>query len=53
MTIILEKHLFFMFITKTKLTRLVFEWPKTKQMKTNVFFLFITKTKLTGLVLFS
>ena len=39
------------FITKTKQTTLVFEWLKTKLMKTNILFGFITKTKLMALVL--
>ena len=37
---------FISFITKTKQMRLVFEWLKTKLMKTNILFGFITKKKL-------
>ena len=39
------------FITKSKQMTLVFEWLKTKLMKTNILFSFITKTKLMALVL--
>ena len=39
---------FISFITKTKQMTLVFEWLKTKLMKTNILFGFITKTKLTS-----
>ena len=42
---------FISFITKTKQMTLVFEWLKTKLMKTNILFGFITKTKLMALVL--
>ena len=42
---------FISFITKTKQTTLVFEFLKTKLMKTNILFGFITKTKLMALVL--
>ena len=41
---------FISFITKTKQMTLVFEWLKTKLMKTNILFWFITKTKLMELV---
>ena len=41
---------FISFITKTKQMTLVFEWLKTKLMKTNILFGFITKTKLMALV---
>ena len=42
---------FITFITKTKQMTLVFEWLKTKLMKTYILFGFITKTKLMALVL--
>ena len=42
---------FISFINKTKQMTLVFEWLKTKLMKTNILFGFITKTKLMALVL--
>ena len=32
----MQTNVFFVFITKTKLTRLVFEWWKTKQIKTKI-----------------
>ena len=41
---------FISFITKTKQMTLVFEWLKTKLMKSNKLFGFITKTKLMALV---
>ena len=37
--------IFISFITKTKQMTLVFEWLKTKQIKTDIFIGFITKTK--------
>ena len=42
---------FICFSTKTKQMTLVFDWLKTKLMKTNILFGFITKTKLMALVL--
>ena len=41
---------FISFIIKTKQMTLVFEWLKTKLMKTNIVFGFITNTKLMALV---
>ena len=42
---------FISFITKTKQMTLVFEWLKTKLIKSKKLFGFITKTKLMALVL--